>query len=162
MPVHESQIEDILATFPSIAKKILGRTDDVRLMVRQMPLEAGRLDLLFTSGPSMLLVELKAETAIDDHVWQIKRYEAELLGLQERGELIQAPLECILLAPDFTPSSLSLCIGMVVSPVSYDLRDILFEFFGQLTVLQQFLHLRPKDYGLWNRHLISFTGSFIR
>src|SRR5687768_16831921 len=109
MPVHESQIEDILATFPSIAKKVLGTADDVRLMVRQMPLGACRLDLLFTCGPSILLVELKVETAIDDHVWQIKRYEAELMDLQERGELLQAPLKCLSAFFSLLTSHLQLC-----------------------------------------------------
>jgi len=68
MQVHESQIEDILASYPAIAKRVLGTTDDLRLLVRQMPLPSGRLDLLYATGASLLLVELKVEPAIEPFV----------------------------------------------------------------------------------------------
>src|SRR3990172_603435 len=109
MLVLESQIEDIIATFPAIAKSTLGTSDDLRLIVKQMPLRSGRLDLLFAHGSSLLLVELKVEAATEDFVWQMKRYESDLLDLQSRGDLIKAPIELILLAPSFTISALNLC-----------------------------------------------------
>jgi hypothetical protein len=153
MLVHESQIEDILATYPWIAKSTLQSADEVRLIVRQMPVPSGRLDMLFAKGSSLLLVELKAETAIEDFVWQIKRYEADLIELQAKGEIISAQIQLVLLAPAFSSSATRLCAEQGVVAMAYSPQAVLDEFFKQLTPLQQFLHLRPKDYGLWNWYL---------
>lgn len=153
MLVHESQIEDILARFPMIAKSTLRSAENLRLIVRQMPLPSGRLDLLFASGPSLLLVELKVEAAVENFVWQIKRYEKDLLELQSRGELIQAPIRPILLAPSFSIAVLNSCAQQGVTAIRYSPDEVLVKFFNELTSLQQFLYLKPKDYGLWNRHL---------
>src|SRR5688572_17454058 len=150
MLVHESQIEDILATFPEIAKSTLGTSEELRLIVKQMPLPSGRLDVLFAKGSGLLLVELKVEVATEDFFWQIKRYEADLVDLQSRGELINAPIELILLAPGFANSALTLCTDLGVTARRYAPEEVLEEFLGQLPSLQQFLYLKPKDYGLWN------------
>jgi hypothetical protein len=151
--VHESQIEDILATYPQIARKVLHQSDDVRLVVRQMPLPSGRLDMLFACGKVMLLVELKVEQAIPDHVWQVRRYQQDLQEMQTSGSLVAAPIVPILVAPMFSSTALHQCEQEGVISIQYSIKDVLTDFLGQITAVTSYLEIRPKDYGLWNRGL---------
>ncbi len=46
MEVRESQIEDVLATYPDIAKEVVGIQEDLTMLARQKLLPSGnRLDL---------------------------------------------------------------------------------------------------------------------
>lgn len=153
MLVHESQIEDILATYTSIAQAVLGVDADLHLVTKQMALPSGRLDLLFAAGNSLLLVELKVEPAEESFVWQVKGYERDLRQLQEKQALLDAPITTILLTPSFPKPVEELCREQNVSAVVYSPEEVLKRFFQELPALTRFFELKPKDYGLWNRYL---------
>src|SRR2546428_12801290 len=53
--LRESQVEDILATYPDVARRLVGSDVAFRLIGRQLSLSAGRLDLLWSTGPRLLL-----------------------------------------------------------------------------------------------------------
>ena len=57
--IRESQIEDVLVSTPVLSQQILMLKDEPRILVRQMILPSGRLDLLYTYQTHLLLVELK-------------------------------------------------------------------------------------------------------
>jgi len=64
------------------------------------------------------------------------------------------PISSVLLAPGFVGQTESLCREQGVAPVSYQVAEVLDDFFRLLTPVTRFLTLRPKDYGLWNRPLV--------
>lgn len=152
--VRESQIEDVLASYPEVAQRLIGSRHELRLIARQMPLRSGRLDLLFSAGKELLLVELKAEAFKRDFVSQVKSYSRDLSDLQKDGSLIGAPINLLLLCTRFTPAQEQLCLREGVRPVSYSPEDVLLEFYQRLGAVASFISLRPSDHGLWNIHLI--------
>ena len=152
--VRESQIEDVLASYPEVAQRLVGSTHELRLIARQMPLRSGRLDLLFSAGKELLLLELKAEAFKRNFLSQVKSYSGDLEDLQREGSLIAAPINPMLLCPQFTSSQERLCSSEGVRPVSYSPEDVLMEFYQRLGAVASFISLRPSDHGLWNIHLI--------
>ncbi len=74
MFVRESQIEDVLATYPQITQRVLGIDKELTLLARQKILKSGRLDLLFTAEDKLLLLELKVEDFRPEFIQQVKRY----------------------------------------------------------------------------------------
>lgn len=152
--IRESQIEDVLATYPEVAQRLVGSQQEMRLIARQMSLRSGRLDLLFSAGTRLLLLELKVEPFKPDFVSQVKSYAQDLLDLQRVGALIGAPIDSLLLCPQFTSSQEQLCLAEGVTPVSYSPEDVLLAFYGHVGSLATFISLRPSDHGLWNIHLI--------
>ena len=119
-----------------------------------MRLPSGRLDLLFATGSSLLLVELKAEPATEQGVWQVLAYARDLHALQDRGELLRAPIVRMLAAPAIPKGVEVLCQSEHVAPLRFSPDTVLSQFFRQLPTLTSLMQLRPKDYGLWNRYLI--------
>ncbi|MBM4463734.1 MAG: hypothetical protein FJ012_10500 [Chloroflexi bacterium] len=79
MLVRESQVEDVLATYPWITQRILGKEGELSLLARQMPLESGKLDLLFAWENKLLLLELKVENSKEQFVQQIAKYRGDLV-----------------------------------------------------------------------------------
>ena len=152
--VRESQIEDVLATYSEVTQRLIGSQHELRLIARQMPLQSGRLDLLFSAGTRLLLLELKVEAFKRDFVSQVKSYAQDLLKLQEEGTLIAAPIDSLLLCPRFTSSGEQLCLAEGVTPVSYSPAEVLLDFYSRLGSVATFMSLRPSDHGLWNIHLI--------
>ena len=152
--VRESQVEDVLATYPEVTQRLLGSQHELRLVARQMPLQSGRLDLLFSAGARLLLIELKVEPFKRDFLSQVKSYSRDLIDLQEEGSLVAAPIDLLLLCPEFTPSQEQLCFSEGVGPVSYSPEHVLMEFYQRLGSIASFISLRPSDHGLWNIHLI--------
>lgn len=152
--VRESQIEDVLATYPEVTQRLLGSPQELRLLARQMPLRSGRLDLLFSAGTRLLLLELKVEPFRPEFLSQVKFYAQALLDLQVAGDLIAAPIDSLLLCTRFTPSDEQLCLAEGVAPVSYSPDDVLLAFYNRLSSVAAFISLRPSDHGLWNIHLI--------
>jgi hypothetical protein len=72
--VQERQVEDILATFTDLTAGLLGVSEPLRLLARQLALPDGsRLDLLFAAGRKLLLVELKVEACRKEFVRQIAK-----------------------------------------------------------------------------------------
>src|SRR3989337_1374219 len=115
--VRESQIEDVLATYPEVTQGILGSQQELRLIARQMPLSSGRLDLLFSAGTRLLLLELKVEPFRTQFVSQVKSYAQDLRDLQAAGGLIAAPIDSFLLCPRFTSSEKQSCLAEGVTPI---------------------------------------------
>ena len=69
--VRESQIEDVLASFPQIAQSVLELDEPPQLVARQMNIPSGRLDLLYATGRTLTLVELQVEAAKPEFVAQV-------------------------------------------------------------------------------------------
>lgn len=58
LAVKESQIEDVLATYPDILRELLNMSGEITLIGRQKILPSGnRIDLLFISGKEIMLVD---------------------------------------------------------------------------------------------------------
>jgi hypothetical protein len=153
LKVRESQIEDVLSTYPELTQRLVGSPQDLRLIARQMSLRSGRIDLLFSAGARLLLVELKVEAFRKVFLQQITSYGSDLGELQKQGDLIQAPIEMLLLCPRFTASDERLCLRQGVRLVAYSPEDVLMEFYQRLGSIAGFISLRPSDHGLWNIHL---------
>ena len=152
--IRESQIEDVLASFPHIAQRVLGLDAPPQLMARQMIIPSGRLDLLYATGEVLTLVELKVEDAKAEFITQVKGYANDLQELQQDAKLVSAPVTVILLCPAFNANVGAACEGAGVRAVTYSPNEVLGEFFRSLRPLAEMIALRPTDLGLWNIHLI--------
>ncbi|MCH7488209.1 MAG: DUF91 domain-containing protein [Chloroflexi bacterium] len=152
--VRESQIEDVLASFPPIAQRTLGLSESPQLVARQMIVPSGRLDLLYATGQTLTLVELKVEKATSEFVEQIYRYANDLKGLQAQAKLVAAPIDLVLLCPAFRRDAIRACAAAGVQATTYSPDDVLAEYFRSLRPLAELIELRPIDLGVWNIHLI--------
>lgn len=156
MIVRESQIEDVLATYPDIAKEILGIKGDLTLLARQKILPSGdRIDLLFVADSRMKLVELKVEECKTDFVQQVKGYLNELTNLQNENKLIAGGIDSFLLSPEFSSVQRELCIKYGITPCEYKPEKILEAFFIRLKNFANFITLKPANHGLWQLHLLN-------
>lgn len=152
--VHESQVEDALATYPQIFADLVGTEDTVSLLLRQHPLASGRLDLLYASGSELLLVELKVASFHRAFLQQVLTYVTDLNTLQNQGSLINVPIRAYLLCPSFLEHQLEQCRSAGVIPVAYSPEEVLRAFFSQLRGIARFVSIKPTDHGVWNIHLI--------
>lgn len=155
MIVQESQVEDILATYPNITQRVLGIDRDLSLLARQKKIVSGRLDLLFASNNKLLLLELKVEDFKPKFVDQVLGYRSDLLSLQESGMLLDGLIETYLLCPNFSLHGLKLCNNHDITTIEYSPTEVLQEFFDNVKAGSPFLTLKPMDSGLWNIHLIN-------
>lgn len=155
MPVRESQVEDVLATYPQITQKVLGIDNELSLLARQKILESGRLDLLFASEDKLLLLELKVENFKREFIGQVVAYRSDLSSLQTSGMLLGGLIETFLLCPMFTSGDLNLCKSHNIIAIEYSPAEVLQEFFAHLKTSSPFFTLKPVDSGLWNIHLIN-------
>jgi hypothetical protein len=119
MLVRESQIEDVLATYPEITQKLLGTDKELSLLARQKTLDSGRLDLLFASEDKLLLLELKVENFKREFVDQVEQYRSDLLSLQASGLLLDGLIEAFLMCPVFTSDGLDPCRSCNIIAVEY-------------------------------------------
>ena len=154
LEIRESQVEDVLATHPHIAQSILELDEAPRLVARQMIVPSGRLDLLYATGRTLMLVELKVEDARPEFVTQVEHYAGDLRKLQDQGKLVAAPIDTILLCPTFRRDATQACNEAGVRAMTYSPEEVLSEFFRSLRPLAELIALRPTDLGLWNIHLI--------
>jgi len=154
--VKESQIEDILATYPDILKEILDLRDDITLIARQKTLPSGnRIDLLFISGRKIILIELKVENFRRGFLKQIEDYIKEIRGLQDSGRFIGGEVESYILCPGFSERERVECESRGTHLVRYSPQKILETFFLRFRNLADFITLRPSNHGLWNIHLLN-------
>jgi hypothetical protein len=86
--VRESEIEDIFAQYPVLLRGVLGLSNDIFLVSRQMTLPSGRLDLVYSHLSELLLIELKVESFQRQFVKQVLDYKTDLLMLQQGGGFI--------------------------------------------------------------------------
>lgn len=152
--IRESQVEDVLASYPHVAQGVLGLTELPRLIARQMAIPSGRLDLLYATGQTLTLIELKVEAARHEFISQVEHYREDLVALQAQQKLVAAPIEAVLLCPEFSPEVAKACDQAGVQPLTYAPEEVMAEFFRALRPLAELIELRPTDLGLWNIHLI--------
>ena len=152
--IRESQVEDVLASFPHIAQRVLGLDEAPQLIARQMIVPSGRLDLLYVTGQRLTLVELKVEDAKLEFIAQLERYVVDLEEFQSQGKLLLAPITPVLLCPAIRRDVGRACNEAGIRPVTYSPAEVLEEFFRSLRPLAELIELRPTDLGLWNIHLI--------
>ncbi len=156
MEVRESQVEDILATYPDITKDVVGIHDDLTLLARQKLLPSGnRLDLLFVSGTRLKLLELKVSTFEKQFIDQLVQYKRELVQLQLEDKLVNGCIDAYLLCPSITALQKQECLTCDVYPIEYSPENILDSFFARLSRQATFIFLKPADHGLWAIHLLN-------
>src|SRR3972149_11354705 len=100
--IRESQVEDVLASFPHIAQRVLELDELPQLIARQMPVASGRLDLLYATGQTLTLIELKVEEAREEFITQVLHYLSDLQEFQAQRKLVAAPINPVLLCPVFS------------------------------------------------------------
>lgn len=155
MNVRESQIEDVLATHPEIARKILDASDELTLIARQKILPSGsRIDLLFVAGQRLILVELKVERCRRIFLEQTARYATELRGMQAAGKLVAGALSPFLVCTESSPKDREQAERCGLTIANYDAETVLSEFFARLQANASFMSLKPTNHGLWNLHLL--------
>lgn len=156
MTVKESQVEEILATYPDIAAEVLGLSENLALISRQQLLPSGnRLDLLFAQGAKLVLVELKVVTYASEFLTQIVGYRQELQALQAQGQFVRGDIASYLLCPVISPHGKTNAVNEGIIPVEFDPQHVLNMFFARLKVLAPFIGLQPPDHGVWSLHLLN-------
>ena len=156
MIVRESQVEDVLATYPDIAKEILGIKEELTLLARQKILPSGeKIDLLFVADSRIKLVELKVEKCKPEFIHQVKSYTDELIKLQSANKFIAGDVDAFLVSPEFSVEQEKLCKEFGVIPCEYQPQKVLDAFFFRLKEFANFITLKPADHGLWQLHLLN-------
>jgi hypothetical protein len=156
MIVRESQVEDVLATYPDIAKEILGIQEDLTLLSRQKILPSGdRIDLLFVADSRMKLLELKVDKCKPEFIGQVKNYVDELVKLQNTNKFIAGDIDAFLLSPEFSVEQSELCKNFGITPCEYQPEKVLESFFVRLKKFANFITLKPANHGLWQIHLLN-------
>lgn len=156
MIVRESQVEDVLATYPDIAKEILGIKEELTLLARQKILPSGeRIDLLFVADSRIKLVELKVEKCEPVFIHQVKNYKDELVKLQNANKLIMGDIDAFLVSPEFSVEQEKLCKELGIIPCEYQPQKVLDAFFIRLKKFANFITLKPANHGLWQLHLLN-------
>jgi len=153
--VRESQVEDVLATYPHLTQQLLGVSNELSLLARQMSLPSGKLDLLFASGNRLLLLELKVEDFREEFIKQVVNYRDDLMVLQSKNMLLQGNIDAFLVCPAFPNGTDGLCKQSSVIPIVYSPAEVLEAFFSQIEITSPFITMKPMDSGLWNIHLIN-------
>lgn len=156
MIVRESQVEDVLATYPDIAKEILGIKEELTLLARQKILPSGdKIDLLFVADSHIKLVELKVEKCKPVFIHQVKSYIDELTKLQDANKFITGDVDAFLVSPEFSTEQEKLCKQFGIIPCEYQPQNVLDAFFARLKEFANFITLKPADHGLWQLHLLN-------
>lgn len=156
MKVRESQVEDVLATYPDLTKEVVGIHDDLTLLARQKLLPSGnRIDLLFVSGTRLKLLELKIGLFQKQFIDQVIQYKQELVQLQSDNKLVNGCIDAYLLCPSMTEVQKQECLNSSVCPVEYSPESVLDSFFARLSRQAGFIVLKPADHGLWAIHLLN-------
>ena len=154
LEVRESQIEDVLVSASVLTRRLLNLEDEPRLLVRQMILPSGRLDLLYAYQTKLLLIELKVVEFKRDFLDQVLNYKNDLLEHQERGKLLQGNIESYLLCTEATSSEKSLAEKRGVNLTEYDPQEVLGFFYKNFKPIAFFTKTKPIDIGIWNLHLV--------
>lgn len=153
--ILESEIEDVLALYPEIARTVIGVPFDLTLVARQMEVPSGRLDLLFLGGKSLILVELKVQSFERDFLKQILEYRQDLLESQQNEQIVAGEVRAFLLCINATQVEQDLCYRKGVTLVVYSPEEVLQAFFDRMAGMSSFMTIRPPDYGVWNLHLLN-------
>ncbi len=155
LEVRESQIEDALVSASVLTRRILNLEDEPRLLVRQMFLPSGRLDLLYAYQAKLLLIELKVVEFRGDYLDQLLSYKTDLTEYQRIGKLLHGDIDPYLLCTEATSSEESLATQRGVNLTRYDPKEILDFFYENFKPIALFTETKPIDIGIWNLHLVN-------
>jgi len=155
MLVHESQIEDVFVNSPDIVRSVLNIDDEPRLLVRQMQVPSGRLDLLYSYKSSLLLVELKVVGYKDEYISQVTGYRNDLLELQSENRLLKADVIPYLLCTRATQTQIRKSIACGVQCLPYSPEYVLQHYYLTSKPIAALAEIKPIDIGIWNIHLIN-------
>ncbi len=154
--IKESEVEEALVSDLREVKKLLSIPKEPTLIARQLLLtKESRLDLLFSYGDSLLLIELKITKFFSEHREQILRYKKEIESLQSEKELPSGNIQMYLLVTDYLSKDLAECAADKVHLISYSPEAILENYYQNLFRTTSFLRVKPKDYGVFNLALIN-------
>lgn len=154
LEVRESQIEDVLVSASVLTRRLLSLEDEPRLLVRQMTLPSGRLDLLYAYQAKLLLIELKSVEFKHDFLNQVLNYKTDLLEYQQKGKLLRGAIEPYLLCTEVTSLERSLAGEKGVNLTKYDPQEVLDFFYKNFKPIAFFTETKPVDIGIWNLHLV--------
>ncbi|MGI9558464.1 MAG: hypothetical protein ACR2NQ_02180 [Thermodesulfobacteriota bacterium] len=155
LEVRESQIEDALVSVNSLTKDLLQLKDVPKLLVRQLPLPSGRLDLLYTYQDRLLLIELKVVNFQKKFLRQVLNYKSDLEKFQQGKKLVKGDIEPYLLCADASKSDENLARKDGVHLAKYDPQYVLNTFYENFKPIVFFTENKPIDIGIWNIHLIN-------
>ncbi len=155
LEVRESQIEDALVSASVLTRRLLNLEDEPRLLVRQMILPSGRLDLLYAYQTRLLLIELKAVEFRDDFLDQLLSYKTDLTEYQKSGKLLHGEIDPYLLCTEATSSEEFLANQKGVKVAKYDPAEVLDYFYRNFKPIAFFTETKPIDIGIWNLHLVN-------
>src|SRR4030042_3591963 len=155
LEVRESQIEDVLVSASILPRRLLNLEDEPRLLVRQMILPSGRLDLLYAYQAKLLLIELKAVEFRGDFLDQLLSYKTDLAEYQRRGKLLHGDIDPYLLCTEATSSEESLAAQRGVKLTRYDPKEILDFFYKNFKPIAFFTEIKQIDIGIWNLLLVN-------
>jgi hypothetical protein len=143
--VQESQIRDILALSPAIAKDALNIEDKIDLLRKEYSLPSGRLDLLFISKDKLHLIELKVTPLKKESLCQVLRYRNDLETEKKEGKLANLKVIPYLVCPMgmLTNEIKELCVQNGVVPLELDLRKLLNRFYEESILSLEFIKVKP-------------------
>ena len=147
--VRESEVEDVLAQYPSLAKRILGLSEDILLLTRQKSLPSGRLDLIYACASDLLLVELKVEQFRAKFLRQVLGYRDDLRALQSQAKFVRGEIHPYVVCLKFDGAEAELAKQMGVLLRSFDPREVLIEFYKNAPLDTKYLSTFPTDKGVW-------------
>jgi hypothetical protein len=147
--IRESEVEDVLAQYPRLAKRILGRSEDIFLLTRQKPLRSGRLDLMYACANELLLVELKVEEFRAKFLSQVLCYRDDLVVLQKQAKFVRGDIRPYVLCLGFDRSAATLAEDRGVALRAFDPRELLIEFYKNAPLDTKYLSTFPTDKGVW-------------
>lgn len=157
MFIRETQIEDILVNSPHLTKQVLGLSDELRLVGRQIQLPSGRLDMLFSTMSQLILIELKVSSFQKQFIQQTLDYKHDLQTFQADGKLFDGEIIPYILIPHVTDFNRKLIKSKGIVCVTYNPEIVLDNFFNDLKTksIASFVEKKPIDIGIWNIHLIN-------
>ncbi len=142
--IQESQIRDILASSPSIAKDALNIEDNVDLLRKEYSLPNGRLDLLFISKDKLHLIELKVTPLEKESVDQVLRYKNDLENEKKEGKLANLEVIPYLVCPMgmLVNEIKELCAQRGVVPLELDFKKLLNRFYVEFVLSLEFVRVK--------------------
>jgi len=143
--VQESQIRDILASSPSIAKNALNIEDNIDLLRKEYSLPNGRLDLLFISKDKLHLIELKVTPLEKESIDQVLRYRDDLETEKKEGKLANLEVVPYLVCPMgmLTDEIEEICARNGVVPLELDFKKLLNRFYEEFVLSLEFIRVKP-------------------
>jgi len=143
--VQESQIRDILASSPSIAKDALNIEGNIDLLRKEYSLPNGRLDLLFISRDKLHLIELKVTQLEKESIDQVLRYKNDLETEKKEGKLANLEVVPYLVCPIgmLTNEIKELCAQNRVVPLELNFQKLLNRFYEEFVLSLEFVQIKP-------------------